>query len=124
MKNTIIIGLFFLTFDFLLLTFYSCDTAKADPYKEKYEHQVIVNDSLQAEINLLGERLDLIYTTSIRKIDSLKNVIYRQNSLITEQDSIINNSHRDFQVFLDSLEYDLEHLSNQALQNLINIQKR
>jgi len=102
----------------------SCDSASAETYKDMYEWQVVVNDSLQAEMDLLGERMNIIYNTSIRKIDSLKTIIAQQNVLITVQDSIIANAQKDFQVFLDSLENDLEHLSDQALQNLINIQKR
>jgi hypothetical protein len=89
-----------------------------------YERQVIVNDSLKTEMDLLGERINLIYNTSIHKIDSLKNANKVQNALIVEKDSIIKNAQRDFLVFLDSLEKDLEHLSDQALENLINIQKR
>jgi hypothetical protein len=120
-KNKIILGLLF-TFTIFHLT--SCDNAQAEPYKDMYEWQVVINDSLQAEMDLLGERMNIIYSTSIRKIDSLKTIIAQQNVLITGQDSIIANAQKDFQVFLDSLENDLEHLSDQALQNLINIQKR
>jgi hypothetical protein len=120
-KNKIILGLLF-TFTIFHLT--SCDNAQAEPYKDMYEWQVVINDSLQAEMDLLGERMNIIYSTSIRKIDSLKTIIAQQSVLITGQDSIIANAQKDFQVFLDSLENDLEHLSDQALQNLINIQKR
>ena len=102
----------------------SCDNVQAEPYREMYEKQIVVSDSLRSKIDLLEERMDLIYTTSIRKIDSLKTIIESKNVMIEEKDSIIINASKDFQVFLDSLEYDLEHLSDQALENLINIQKR
>ena len=102
----------------------SCDNAQAEPYREMYEKQIVVSDSLRSKIDLLKERIDLIYNTSIWKIDSLKNIIDQKDAFIIQQDSIITNASRDFQVFLDSLEYDLEHLSDQALENLINIQKR
>jgi hypothetical protein len=102
----------------------SCDNAQAEPYREMYEKQIVVSDSLRSKIDLLEERMELVYDISIRKIDSLKNIIDQKDVLIVQQDSIITNASRDFQVFLDSLEYDLEHLSDQALENLINIQKR
>ena len=123
MKSKIFMSLLLLSF--LSLCFLpSCDTSQAEPYKEMYEKQVVVNDSLQADMNLLEVRMNLIYTTSIFRIDSLKAVVGQKNILIAQQDSLITNAQRDFQTFLDSLEYDLEHLSAQALQNLINIQKR
>jgi hypothetical protein len=135
MKNKIILGLLF-TFTIFHLT--SCDTSQANPYKEMYEQQVVVNkslaadnDSLKADMDLLKVRMQLIYDTSIFKIDSLhsvvtqkNNTIAQQNITIAQQDSLITNAQRDFQVFLDGLENDLENLSDQALQNLINIQKR
>ena len=107
-----------LTGFFFLL--HSCDSSRANPYKEMYEQQVVVNDSLQAKITLLDQRLDLIYNASVQKIDSLKNAVAQKNIQIAQKDSIINMLNQLPQIIED----DLEHLSDKALQNLINIQKR
>jgi hypothetical protein len=74
-------------------------------------------DDLNYQVSYLDSLNREILRTSISKIDSLKNVI-------PAKDSIIANSQRDFILFLDSLEYKLENLSQSGLQNLINLQNR
>ena len=78
-------------------------------------------DSLQIKLNAVNYQISYLdslnkemNSTAIFKIDSLKLVVFQKDSLMR----FFNNE------FLDTLQFRLEHLSSEGLQNLINLQKR
>lgn len=122
MKNKIITALIIILFAGVYLT--GCESTSAEQYKIKYEQQLIVTDSLQITITKLQQivstitiRTDSIYRVSSNKIDSLKLVVVRKDSLISFHNTNVN-------LMLRSIQTGLENLSASSLQYLISIQKK
>lgn len=72
----------------LLLLFNSCDSAEGK-YKELYQQQLAVTDTLQTRINELSNKIDLIWLMSKTKIDSLNTIIVIKDGEIFRLNNII-----------------------------------
>ena len=72
-----------------------CDDMKADAYKNLYEKQVAVTDSLMIKAQILQSNIDQLYAVSSAKIDSLKGV----GSILQTKISNLNNKIDSLTIF-------------------------
>ena len=83
-------GILMLVVGLLFISLNGCDTTQAD-YKQKFEYQVSVNDTLRMKADTLTAKVEYIWRVHKIQKDSLNGIITLKNQEITSLNFIIAN---------------------------------